>query len=63
MLFALPRQRRIEMDIQTSDALYRRHENEWAAFRDAVQQKEASQKSNEPVSGEAFSGNKSSDRE
>ncbi|MCK4204689.1 hypothetical protein J3U99_07905 [Brucella pituitosa] len=51
------------MDIQTSDALYRRHENEWAAFRDAVQQKESSQKSNEPVSGESFSGNKSSGQE
>ncbi|NKB82914.1 hypothetical protein HED51_00860 [Ochrobactrum grignonense] len=32
------------MDIQTSDALYRRHENEWAAFRDAVQQKSRARK-------------------
>jgi hypothetical protein len=54
---------RIEMDIQTSDALYRRHENEWAAFRDAVQQKEASQKRGETASGEPFSGNKASGQE
>lgn len=51
------------MNIQTSDALYRRHENEWAAFRDAVQQKEASQKRGETASGEPFSGNKASGQE
>ncbi|OYR18765.1 hypothetical protein [Brucella thiophenivorans] len=51
------------MDIQNSDAIYRRHENEWAAFRDAVQQKELSQKRNEPVSAEALSGIKSSGQE
>lgn len=54
---------RIAMDIQTSDALYRRHENEWAAFRDAVQQKEASQKRSETVSAESFAGSKASGQE
>lgn len=28
------------MAMQTSNMLYRRHEQEWAAFRDAVQQSE-----------------------
>jgi len=51
------------MDIQNSDALYRRHENEWAAFRDAVQQKELNEKRDEPVSSQSFSGNKSSGQE
>lgn len=51
------------MNMQNADALYRRHENEWAAFRDAVQKKELSQKRDEPVSADSFSGSTSSDQE
>ncbi|MEN5276228.1 hypothetical protein ABE527_04660 [Brucella sp. TWI432] len=51
------------MDMQNSDALYRRHENEWAAFRDAVQQKELRQKRDEPASADSFSGSTSSQPE
>ncbi|MBV2142745.1 hypothetical protein KUG47_04420 [Falsochrobactrum sp. TDYN1] len=51
------------MSIQTSDALYRRHEREWAAFRDAVEQNETSQKRNDPASDEPVYGSKLSDHE
>ncbi|MFD1197529.1 hypothetical protein ACFQ3K_04210 [Brucella gallinifaecis] len=51
------------MDIQTSDALYRRHENEWAAIRNAVQQKEANEERRTAVSDAATSGEKSSSQE
>lgn len=46
------------MAIQSSDMLYRRHEQEWAALRDAVQQNE-NQKRNTATREEA--GRKSSD--
>ena len=51
------------MSIQTSDALYRRHEREWAAFRDAVEHNESNQKRNDPASEEPVYGNKPSDHE
>lgn len=51
------------MDIQNSDALHRRHENEWAAFRNAVQQKESTQKSDEPTSDQNLSESKPSGRD
>ena len=51
------------MDIQTSDALYRRHENEWAAIRNALQQKEASEKRVVSASDVSFSTAKPSVQE
>ncbi|EEZ14188.1 conserved hypothetical protein [Brucella melitensis bv. 1 str. Rev.1] len=45
-------QRRIKMAIQTvSDELYRRHEREWAEFRNAVEASETNQKQQGQASG------------
>ncbi|MBJ6131913.1 hypothetical protein JAU75_03610 [Ochrobactrum sp. Q0168] len=42
------------MSIQTvSDELYRRHEREWAQWREAVEEQESNQRQQDKVSGEA----------
>lgn len=49
------------MAIQTvSDELYRRHEREWAALRDAVEASETNQKQQEQTSGKTSCGNQPS---
>ena len=51
---------RTEMVMQTSDILYRRHEQEWAAFRDAVVQSQTQKRNDAPAekSGHTSSSNK-----
>ncbi|WP_199224793.1 hypothetical protein [Falsochrobactrum shanghaiense] len=51
------------MAIQTSDALHRRHEREWAEFRNAVEQNELNQKRNDHASGETVLESKTAEQE
>ncbi len=49
------------MSIQTvSDELYRRHEREWAQWREAVEEQESNQKQQDKVSGETSCDGKTS---